>query len=385
MGQEATRQMIAEFEAANPMIKVTGVPTPATIASVQADVAAGKEVDLAQIVFSDLDYAVENFGAQALEDIVPADELKAHEEGMSPNGLKLGVINDKTWALAYTFSTPVLFYNADLFKQAGLDPDHPPQTWDEVKQAALAIQQKTGARGFDGGIIGAGASGSDWLVQSVVMGNGGRTLSEDRTRLMFAEPEAVGAIQMLRGLHDAGVFPNDAINDMVGAMSAGKLGMLLNTSVLQAALIAGIGDKFQLRDTRMPSFPGKTPAPTNSGSGLVIFTSDPVKQRAAWELMKFLTSKRGYTIITSKIGYVPLRPDIVNDPVYLGDWAKAHPLVEPNIEQLAVLQPWVAYPGQNYRQIGKIMMDAFEQAVFSNVDVAETLKAAQDQAQALMP
>jgi multiple sugar transport system substrate-binding protein len=135
----------------------------------------------------------------------------------------------------------------------------------------------------------------------------------------------------------------------------------------------------------MPSFEGKEAAPTNSGSGLAILSADPLKQRAAWELMKFLTSKRGYTIITSEIGYVPLRPEIVNEPEYLGEWVKSHPLVQPNIEQLSRLRPWVPYPGNNYRQIHKTMMDAVEMAIWGGVDVAATLKAAQDQAQSLMP
>ena len=161
--------------------------------------------------------------------------------------------------------------------------------------------------------------------------------------------------------------------------------MLLNTSALQRALIAGAQGKYELRSATMPGFGDKLAVPTNSGSGLVILASDPVKQRAAWELMKFLTSKRGYTIITSEIGYLPLRTDIVNDPAYLGDWVKAHPLVQPNLDQLSRLQPWVAYPGSNYRQIEKLMMDAMEQAVFGGADVASTLKAAQDQAQGLMP
>jgi multiple sugar transport system substrate-binding protein len=64
---------------------------------------------------------------------------------------------------------------------------------------------------------------------------------------------------------------------------------------------------------------------------------------------------------------------------------KAHPLVKPNLAQLERLQPWVPYPGPNYRQIHKTMMDAMEMAVWGGVDVAETLKAAQDQAQAMMP
>ncbi len=102
-------------------------------------------------------------------------------------------------------------------------------------------------------------------------------------------------------------------------------------------------------------------------------------------MMKFLTSEYGYTIITSQIGYLPLRPAIVDDPKYLKDWIAEHPLVAPNLEQLDRLEPWDPMPGPNYRQIGKTMMDAVEMAIFGGADVEATLLDAQANAQALIP
>lgn len=384
IGADATKKLIAEFMAANPNVTVEGIGySSADSSRIQADLAAGLPVDLVQTVFSDLDFAVTNFGAQALEDMVPAEELAAHFDGMSPNGLKLGVLNGKTYGLAYTFSTPVLFYNADLFRAAGLDPDSPPRTWEAVKQAALAVEEKTDAEGFTGGITGPGAV--DWMLQGVVRSNGGEVISRDRKTLKFAEPEAVEAIAMLRDMYDAGAYENLDFNGAVENMSAGKLAMYLQTSALQGSLVAGAKDKYELRASTMPSFGDKPVRPNNSGSALTIHTADPLKQRAAWELMKFLTSKHGYTVITSEIGYLPLRTDIVDDPQYLGQWVKDHPLVQPNLDQLAVLEPWDPMPGPNYRQIVKTMMDSVEMAVFGGADVEATLVDAQANAQALMP
>ena len=385
-GADATKKLIAEFEAANPNIKVNGVGVGSAdfSARIQADIAAKRPIDLIQLGFGDLDYAVHNYGAQALEDLIPADEIKAHLEGMAPKGVRLGVLDGKTYGLAFTFSTPVLFYNADLFKAAGLDPDKPPLTWADVKTDALAIKQKTGKQGFTSGIY--GTTASDWLFQGVVRSNGGEVISRDRKTLKFASPEAIEAVTVLRDLHDAGVMPEMLdINAQMEGMASGNSAMYLQTSAIQAFLVKGATGKFDLRASTMPSFGDKPVRPNNSGSALVIVTADPVKQRAAWELMKFLTSKHGYTIITSEIGYLPLRTDIVNDPAYLGDWVKAHPLVQPNLKQLAVLEPWEPMPGPSYRQIVQLMMDAAEAATFSTVDVATTLKTAQDQAQALMP
>jgi multiple sugar transport system substrate-binding protein len=135
----------------------------------------------------------------------------------------------------------------------------------------------------------------------------------------------------------------------------------------------------------MPAFGEKPTAPTNSGSALFVFSKDPAKQRAAYELLKFLTSKQAYTVITSKIGYLPLRLDIIDDPQYLGEWVKQNPMIRPNLEQLQRLTANIAFPGPNYRQVEKMMMDALREAVFGKGDPRAVLAAAQERAQSLMP
>ena len=130
IGADGTNQLINEFNAAHSNIAVTGVPVAVTalMTRTQADVAAGNPPDVAQLGFPSLDYVAHNFPVHALEDIVSADELAQYWTGFSPNGKKLGQLDGKTYAVPYTFSTPILFYNADIFKAAGLDPEKPPTT-----------------------------------------------------------------------------------------------------------------------------------------------------------------------------------------------------------------------------------------------------------------
>jgi multiple sugar transport system substrate-binding protein len=383
IGAEATKELIAEFMAANPHIKVEGVPVASgqILARVQADLVAGRVPDVAQLVFSDLDFIVRNLGVKPLGDIVPASEWAEHTKGMVPAGLRLGAIGDKVYGIAYVFSTPVLFYNATLFKAAGLDPDTPPRTWSEVKTAALALREKTGKNGVYPGVY----SEFDWLLQALFLSNGGRSMNEARDRLTFGEQPAVEAVEMLRDLMKSGAHANIREAESGDAFMSGNLGMILTTSVYQRAFLNAAKDKFDLRAAAMPAFGDKPTRPTNSGSALFVMSKDPLKQRAAWELMKFMTSKRGYSVITSKIGYLPLRLDIVDDPAYLGEWVKQNPLVRPNLEQLGRLNQWAAFPGNNYRQISRIQVGAVNDAVFGDGDVAKILREAQDRAQGLMP
>ena len=385
LGREATLEMIASFSAANPGVKVEGVAPPSgeVMARIQADVIAGNGPDLAQVIFADLAYVVENFGIRPLEEIVPADDLRGHLAGMFPNGVELGRLDGKTYGLAYVFSTPVLFYNADLFRAAGLNPEAPPATWEEVRAAAIAIHKATGKAGLVTGIF--GPSAYDWLFQGVILSAGGRVLSPDRRRLMFAEPEALSAIRMLRSIAEAGVMPNLKSDAQIETMSTGNAGMYLQTSAVQNALLRGAASRFELRAAAMPAFAGKPVRPTNSGSALVIMTKDPARQRAAWALMKHLTSDYGYTIITSKIGYLPLRPSAIESEQHLAPWIRANPIVRPNLAQLPAISPWVPHAGPSYRQILTTMMNAAEEGVFGKRDPEELLAAAQRRAQALMP
>jgi ABC-type sugar transport system, periplasmic component len=382
--KDGTQKLIDEFMAENPNITVEGIPVASTDinSKVQADLAAGSPPDVAQLVFDGLDFIANNFGAKPLEDIVPADELAAAFEGFSPNGLKLGQLNGKTYGLPFTFSTPVLFYNASLFEKAGLDPNSPPTTWSEVKEDALAISKASGTTGVHIG----GSVGNDWLVQALIGSNGGKVLSDDRKTIEFGSPEAVGAIQMWQDMVTSGA--NSKMNDgeAMEAFTQGKLGMILFTSAVQSMFIgAAQAGGWELKAAQMPAFGDKATTPVNSGSALFILSDDKAKQEAAWKFLKFVTSERGYTIITSEIGYLPLRPSIVEDPAYLKDWVEKNPLIKPNLAQLERLQPWVSYPGSNWYQIETILLEAVQKSIQSTNDVATIMQDAQKRAQDLMP
>lgn len=382
IGREATLELIAAFEKANPMIKVEliGAPSNEVLSRVQADMVAGLEVDVAQLTFRDLIYAADELGAQPLEDVA-GQELSDHAKGFVPAGLALGEVRGKTYGLAYVFSTPVMFINRDLFKQAGLNPDQPPRTWEDVKVAGKTIVEKTGKHGFFPGAY--GTTDGTFVYQSIVMSNGGKV--RDGNKLTFADKEQADAVAMLRDLMDAGAHARIDTNAHLDTFQSGNLGMFLYTSAVLNRLESSAKGKFELGLAPMPSFGEKPTAPTNSGSAIFMFSQESVKQRAAWELMKFLTSHEAYTTITTKIGYLPLRPGIVDDERYLKNWIEANPKYRANLEQLERLTPNVAFGGPNYRQVENMMKDAMTEAVFGKGSPRDVLRAAQDQAQALMP
>lgn len=387
--------LIAEFENQHPNITVTAQkpqgnsPNPATdtVSSIQSQMVAGAAPDVAQLGFSDLDFTINQLGAKSLDDLVGKDEVQRNFDGARhPYAATARVLADwdgETYGVPFVFSTPVFYYNATLFEQAGLDPADPPTTWDEVASAASAIASKTGKGGVYLDCL--TKSAKDWCFQSLVRSNGGRVLSQDRSTLEFDGEPAVEATTMARNLVDAGATPKLSQQQGYEAFARGDMGMILETSAIQGTFIKGAQGKWDLRATTMPSFGSKPVVPTNSGASLFTFASDPAKQRASWELIEFLTSEESYTAISKGIGYLPLRTGLVDDPDGLKDWAESSPLIGPNLTQLESMEPWISMPGNDYLQIRDGMMDAVESIVYQGADPAATLTAAREQATTLLP
>jgi len=384
LGRDATLKMIAEFEQRFPNIKVETKATGSQeiFPSIQAQIVAGDPPDIAQLLLREWDLNVEFLQPQVVTDIVPPEEWEAHLQGeypLHPRGVKLTERDGKIQGLAYVFSTPTLFYNANLFRQAGLDPATPPKTWEEVKAAGEQIKQRTGTDGVYIGCI-----ELDWCTQGLLYSAGGRVMDESRNRVTFADAPSVEWFRFWQSMVKVGAHPNLSEQQATEAFQAGKLAMLLQTSAVQSSLLSAAKGKFEVRATGQPAFGSRTVVPVNSGSALAILAKEPEKQRAAWELMKFLTSERAFTIITSEIGYLPLRTGIVDDDRYLKNWSNRS-LILPNLEQMQNLESTYSYPGQNHLQIRKLFLTAVQEILFEGKDPEKTLQDAQTRAQDLMP
>jgi multiple sugar transport system substrate-binding protein len=320
-------------------------------------------------VLNNIDFVVRNLPVQALDQIAPKDEFDATMKHILPQAARLGQVDGHQYGGPYTFSTPTLFYNADIFKAAGLDPAQPPTTWDQVRQAAQAIKNKTDKAPLNIG----GLYGADWIVQSLINSNGGTTLAADRSHATFNEAPALEVLRWWQGLVIDELYPNLSDADAGASMTNGNLGMFLNTTGLLPALRTAAEGKWDLRTAGEPSFGSKPVAPTNSGSALFVMSKDPAKQRAAWEFLRFVASQRGNTIIASVIGYVPQRDDVVDDPQYLKPFLDKDPRMLPTIKQLGSLQAWTSWPGKNAPQAVDVFMQALANGVYGGQDADKTM------------
>ena len=381
--------LLDEFMEANPNITVTGQPSDAfagTAASVQQQLLAGNPPDVAQLTFNELDFAATTLGAQNLSTLVGTEGLTEHFGGEYPFHERAQVLADwegATYGLPYVFSTPVLWINEQQFEAAGLDPATVDlSTWDAVAAAAATISETTGTPSLSVSCV---LTNGNWCMQGLFLSNGARVLSEDRNTIEFGSDASIDTIKTFRQMADDGILINEDNATLYESFAQGKAAIHVNTSALQSLFMAGAETgNWTLGARTLPAFGANEVVPTNSGSMLSMFSTDPAKQAASWKLMQWMTSPRAYEIISTKIGYLPLRSSMTDEGGPLHDWVHSNPLVIPNLEQLDALQPWVSYPGDSYAQVDKVLATAIEESIFYGGDVKQTMTEAAERAQGLI-
>lgn len=364
-------------------VEGAAVDVTASTSKTTTDIQAGNQVSVIQNGFATLDSDRDSIGLLAYEDVFGKDVMNEAFQGIDEGAQQLGVIGDKMYGIAFTFSTPVLYVNATLFKKAGLDPVNGlPKTWDDVAKACAALKDAMG--GKPPLCLGTGNT-SYWVMDSIFFSNGADVLSDDRKQAVFASNEGVEAMQMLHDLYKSGYCVQASDTEAANLFAAGGAAMHLYTTALYSLYQKGAqAAGWELTGTAEPAFGTKTPAPTNSGSCLTVRPQNDNEAAACWEFIKYATSAESYTKITENIGYLPLRAGIVDDPKYLKDFADKNPLLRVNIEQLKNIRPATIWPAPNANEELAAYVDGITKAVTTDADVEETLKATQDQINGLL-
>lgn len=371
LGGAGTQVLIDEFEAEHPHIDIepSGTPVGEIHTSVQTQAAAGDPPDVVQIGLSKYAFVLENLPYVPYDDFVPPSDLEAHLGWIVPSIAAVGETDGVRVGIPYTLSTPTLLINADLVRAAGSDPDAPPETWDEAKALALGIVE-FGAQGIY--VDAAGESKSDFLTQTLINSAGGAVMDNDGNPT-FDSPEAIEALSMLADLTASGAQPAVSESEAIALFEAGELGMLVTSTALLAGMISTTEGVFELITAGIPGF-GDTPvAPTVSGAALYVFSEDPDEQAAAWEFVSFLTGDRGQ-IVASQIGYLPLRPAIVDAPDGLASYFESEDRLLPALEQLDDVEPYQVFPGPHGTQATLMLQDdAVAPIMLSGADPESTL------------
>ncbi len=221
---------VAEFEKANPKIKIQGSEYGYDVQTFQPDLAAGTLPTVVAIPYTDVQGLI---ARGQLADIT--DELKASPVGSKINPSVLKIVQDgsgKVFGLPVQAYTMSLDYNRALFSQAGLDPDKPPTTWAEVRTAAKAIADKTGKAGY--AMMTTNNTGG-WILTAMTYTYGGSIEKVDgsKTVASFNDVPMKNALTQLHQMRweDNSMGNNFLYNQkqLQQEFAAGNIGMYIGT------------------------------------------------------------------------------------------------------------------------------------------------------------
>lgn len=235
-------------------------------------------------------------GPNGLDEESQADLIRVFVDGNTFMG--------RFCSFPFNKSVMALYYNRDLFRKAGLDPEKPPSNWDEYRKYAEILTED-----FDGDgrpdQWGVASQMSVWIFENLLLQNGGSLLTPDGKRVLFDSPEGEEALDFyyrMTGKEDVGYVTGGF--DFQNDFTAGTVGMIQSSSVSLSYM------KSKLTfDLGIAPMPGKVKnAMIVSGTNLVVFSrSTEEEKRAAWAFIKWLGDTPQTAYWAAETGYVPIR------------------------------------------------------------------------------
>jgi multiple sugar transport system substrate-binding protein len=311
-------------------------------------------------------------GSRALKEfaenelIVPVPMTEDEKKGYYPNIVDTVTFEGTQWGVPIAFSTKALYWNKDLFKQAGLDPEVPPKTWAEEIAFAKQIKEKTGIAGY--GLPAKTFDNTMHQFMHWVYTNNGKVIDGDN--IVIDSPEVLAALQAYKDITPFSVEGATAYeqNEIRAIFLDGKVGMIQS----------GSGAAARLKETKVNWGVAPLPlGPSAKGEGtllitdsLVVFKDTGVEEKAI-EFAKFITSPgpQGEYELQGGAGLTPLRPSPKVD-----EFVKADPSWKPFIDGIAYGGPEPLF--KDFKGFQNTMIEMVQSVVTGKAEPTDALKKA---------
>ena len=198
-------KLVADFEKANPDIKVNLQFNPygGLQGKVLIALKSGAPPDIIEIQT----YWISPYVATGtLQDVGDVIFKRVPKEDFVPAALAAATVGGKTYGMPFQAEALAMLYRKDLFREAGLDPNKPPQTWDDMIAASkkLTYTAANGQQRYGYGIVGGGPEGvGNALYRSMpyMWMNGGGVLSRDEKQVILNTPASVAAVKFYTDMY----------------------------------------------------------------------------------------------------------------------------------------------------------------------------------------
>ena len=299
--------MVDEFERNNPDVKVNAIYAgnynDARIKALAA-LKSGKPAQLSVMFSIDIYELIEQDAIVPFDDLVSTYEDKAWLYSFYPTLMENGVTEGKVWGIPFQRSTIVMYYNKDLFRKAGINPNNPPETWSELVSHGKKIKNNTNSWG----VMIPSTGYPYWMFGALTMQNDQVLMNGDGNETFFDHPSVIGALQywqdlgnkhkvMPSGTIEWGTLRKNFLEQKTAIMwhSTGNL-----TTVKKNA-------KFDFGVAMLPESKRRG-TPTGGGNFYIFKKSSAAEKKASIRLIKFMTSPEQAAHWSMSTGYMGVSP-----------------------------------------------------------------------------
>jgi len=320
--------------------------------------------------------------------IVPWDELArapddaAWMKSFFPAFMKNSQTGGKTWGIPFQRSTIVLYWNKEIFKEVGLDPNKAPATWAEQVEFAKKLVKRDSAGNVVRWGVQVPSSGFPyWLFQGFTTQNDVLLMNEAGTQTYFDDPKVVEALSywvdlsakhkvMAPGVLEWGTTPKDFFEKKTAMMwtTTGNLTNVRNNA------------KFDFGVAMLPAGRHRG-SPTGGGNFYVFKKASATQQQAAVTFAKWMTSPERAAQWGIDTGYVAVRPDAWQTAAmkkYVADFPAA--AVARDQLQYAVAE----LSTHENQRVTKALNDGLQAALTGAKSPAQAMKDAQAEAERIL-
>ncbi len=381
---QVRRRVFEEFHRLNPSVRVVNAGGLSFNGSNLDDsmflmsMAGDSAPDIFYVNFRQYYTFLEQGFCRPLDDLIAQDpEVMARCNPMVKKVLTS--YDGKVYAVPFFQVATALYFRRDFFREAGLDPDHPPKNWDEMVEAAKKLANpKVGRFGF------ALSSPPGYQWSNFLYAAGGESVQQDKDgnwKSAIHTPEAGKAVELFRRLMVGANPPGTISRDLTDDIRRGKTAMWLgytNDVVLQQSelppSVVGIA--------RVPAGPAGFSNEVNAGMWAISSrVTDPAKLKACWDFIKFFGSDAAAKINTDKM--IELGMGNLVNPSWLKKFGYNDLLaqVDPAYVQASDELFQTGHPepyGKNCQQVYSVLDNALDRARLNpNESTDSILKAAE--------
>lgn len=289
--------------------------------------------DLVQVYDIGTRFMMDSGWVVPMQDLVDADGFDLSV--IEPNIAAYYTVGDKLYSMPFNSSTPILYYNKDMFEAAGIEKA--PESFAEIKEAG----DKLKASGVDE-VISLGIYG--WFFeqftckQGLDYVNNGNGRESYATEVAFDKNDAaLNILTAWKDLYDNGYAPNVGRGGDAGLadFSAGKAAMTLGSTASLKQILQDVNGKFEVGTAYFPTVvDGSEGGVSIGGASLwALNNNDDVKKAATWKFVKFLVSAESQAYWNAQTGYFPVTTEAHKEQVFIDNVAQ-YPQFQTAIDQL---------------------------------------------------